>query len=102
VTPPADPGAGLTGPAGGIGPAIFGHASDAGARGGRLAGAMEQTATEERPQQGRFARSSAQPPPAPEAALPPAAAPPADLAAVRAIQRRWPRTIPAKRVFPRS
>ena len=65
--------------------------------------AMEQTATQEQ-QQGRFARSSAQPPPAPEAALPPAAAPaPAgDLAAVRAIQRRWPRTVPAKRVFPRG
>ena len=61
--------------------------------------AMEQTATQEQ-QQGRFARSSAQPPPAPEAALAPA--PPADLAAVRAIQRRWPRTVPAKRVFPRG
>ena len=62
---------------------------------------MEQTATQEQ-QQGRFARSSAQPPPAP---LPPAAAPAspaADLAAVRAIQRRWPRTVPAKRVFPRG
>ena len=65
--------------------------------------AMEQTATQVQ-QQGRFARSSAQPPPAPGPALPPAAAaaPPADLAAVRAIQRRWPRTVPAKRVFPRS
>jgi len=62
---------------------------------------MEQTATEEQ-QQGRFARSSAEPPPAPEAALPPAHPPPADLAAVRAIQRRWPRTVPAKRVFPRG
>ena len=63
---------------------------------------MEQTATEQ--QQGRFARSSAQPPQAPEAAPPPAAAltPPADLAAMRAIQRRWPRTVPAKRVFPRG
>ena len=67
--------------------------------------AMESTATQEQ-QQGRFARSSAQPPPAPEAALSstaaPAPAPPADLAAVRAIQRRWPRTVPAKRVFPRG
>jgi hypothetical protein len=65
---------------------------------------MEPTATEERQQQGRFARSPAQPPPRPEAALGPAAAspPPADLAAVRAIQRRWPRTVPAKRVFPRG
>ena len=64
---------------------------------------MEQTATQEQ-QQGRFARSSAQPPPVPAAALSPAAAPapPADLAAVRAIQRRWPRTTPAKRVFPRG
>jgi hypothetical protein len=60
---------------------------------------MEQTATQEQ-QQGRFARSSAQPPPAPEAAPPPA--PTADLAAVRAIQRRWPRTVPPKRVFPRG
>ena len=58
--------------------------------------AMEPTATQE-PQQGRFARSSAQPPPAPEAAPPRA-----DLAAMRAIQRRWPRTTPAKRVFPRG
>ena len=65
---------------------------------------MEQTATEDLQQQGRFARSSSQPPPAPEAAPPPAAAltPPADLAAMRAIQRRWPRTVPAKRVFPRG
>jgi hypothetical protein len=65
--------------------------------------AMEQTATQEQ-QQGRFARSSAQPHPAPEAALSSVAAPapPADLAAVRAIQRRWPRTVPAKRVFPRG
>jgi hypothetical protein len=64
---------------------------------------MEQTATQEQ-QQGRFARSSAQPPPVPAAALSPAAAPapPADLAAVRAIQRRWPRSVPAKRVFPRG
>jgi hypothetical protein len=66
---------------------------------------MEPTAPgEQQQQQGRFARSSAQPPPAPEAGPPPAAAPapPADLAAVRAIQRRWPRTVPAKRVFPRG
>lgn len=65
---------------------------------------MEQTATEAQQQQGRFARSSAQPPPAPEAAPPPAAAltQPADLSAMRAIQRRWPRTVPAKRVFPRG
>jgi len=65
--------------------------------------AMEQTATQEQ-QQGRFARSSAQPPPAPAAALPPApaTAPAAELATVRAIQRRWPRTVPAKRVFPRG
>ena len=64
---------------------------------------MEQTATQEQ-QPSRFARSSAQPPPAPEAAPPPAVAlaPPADLAAMRAIQRRWPRTTPAKRVFPRG
>jgi hypothetical protein len=66
---------------------------------------MEQTATEEQGQQhGRFARSSAQPPPRREATLGPAAAPspPPDLAAMRAIQRRWPRTVPAKRVFPRG
>jgi hypothetical protein len=65
--------------------------------------AMEQIATQEQ-QQGGFARSSAQPPPAPAAALPPvpAPAPPADLAAVRAIQRRWPRTVPETRVFPRA
>ena len=66
---------------------------------------MEQTATEEqRQRQGRFARYSAPPPPRPEAALGPASPspPPADLAAMRAIQRRWPRTVPAKRVFPRG
>ena len=68
---------------------------------------MEPTASQEQEQEqerGRFARSSAQPPPAQEAAPPPAAAlaPPADLAAVRAIQRRWPRTVPATRVFPRG
>jgi hypothetical protein len=64
---------------------------------------MEQTATTPttapaQQQHGRFARESA------EAALPPASAPapPADLAAQRAIQRRWPRTTPAKRVFPRG
>ena len=58
---------------------------------------MEPTATAapEQPQ-GRFARASAHPPPAP------AAAPPADLAAMRAIQRRWPRTTPPQRVFPRG
>ena len=63
---------------------------------------MEPTDTAAQEQQGRFARSSAQPPPA--AAPPPAVAfaPPADLAAMRAIQRRWPRTTPAKRVFPRG
>jgi hypothetical protein len=59
------------------------------------------TAAPEQPQ-GRFARSSPQPPPT--AAPPPAAAfaPTADLASMRAIQRRWPRTTPAKRVFPRG
>jgi hypothetical protein len=64
---------------------------------------MEPTASQEQ-QQGRVAHSSAQPPPAQDAARPPAAAlaPPADLAAVRAIQRRWPRTVPATRVFPRG
>jgi hypothetical protein len=64
---------------------------------------MEQTAAQVQ-QQGRFGRSSAQPPPAPGPVLRPAAAaaPPADLAAVRAIQRRWPRTVPSKRVFPRG
>ena len=62
---------------------------------------MEQTATTALPPTGRFARDS---PPAPEPAAPPAAviAPPADLAAVRAIERRWPRNVPPKRVFPRS
>ncbi len=65
---------------------------------------MEPTVTAAPQQQhGRFARSSA-PPPAPVAASPPTAAlaPPADLASVRAIERRWPRTVPAKRVFPRG
>ena len=47
---------------------------------------------------GRFTRSLTEPPPPAEAAL----APPADLAAVRAIERRWPRNLPPKRVFPRS
>lgn len=63
---------------------------------------MEPTVTAApQQQQGRFARSSAAPP---LAAPPPAAAlaPPADLASVRAIERRWPRTVPAKRIFPRS
>jgi hypothetical protein len=63
---------------------------------------MEQTATTapEQNQPGRFAPSSTETLPAP----PPAAAlaPVADLAATRAIQRRWPRTTPAKRVFPRG
>ena len=66
---------------------------------------MEPTATAALEQEptGRFTRSLTEPPPAPEAAPPPAAAlaPPADLAATRAIARRWPRTVPAKRVFPR-
>ena len=61
------------------------------------AAALEQETT------GRFTRSLTEPPPVPEAALPPAAAlaPPADLGAMRAIARRWPRTVPPKRVFPR-
>jgi hypothetical protein len=67
---------------------------------------MEPTATValQEHQQGRFAHTSAEAPPAPVAAAPPAAAPapPPDLAAVRAIERRWPRTVPAKRIFPRS
>jgi hypothetical protein len=64
---------------------------------------MEPTARREQ-EHGRFAPASAQPPPAQAPAPPPAAAlaPQADLAAVRAIQRRWPRTVPATRVFPRG
>jgi hypothetical protein len=102
--PEHDCGAVVAGPAGGIEPAIFGHLSDARAPGGRLDGAMEQTATAAQQQPGRFARLSADPPPAPVAAPPPAAAlaPQPDLAATRAIARRWPRTVPPKRVFPRG
>ena len=61
---------------------------------------MEPTAPAalEQPPTGRFTRSLTEPAPAPEAAL----APPADLAAMRAIERRWPRSVPPKRVFPRS
>jgi hypothetical protein len=47
------------------------------------------------PPEGRFARDSEPP-------EPPAPAPPADLAAMRTIQRRWPRTVPETRVFPRG
>jgi hypothetical protein len=48
------------------------------------------------------------PPPArdaePEETTPPAAAPapPAGHAAVRAVARRWPRSVPETRVFPRG
>jgi hypothetical protein len=31
-----------------------------------------------------------------------AAPPPAELAALRLVDRRWPRTVPEKRVFPRG
>ncbi len=55
---------------------------------------MEKT-TIAPPPQARFARDSEPPKPA-------APRPPADLAAVRTIQRRWPRTLPETRVFPRG
>jgi hypothetical protein len=63
---------------------------------------MEPTATAapQQPQQGRFARAPTEPPPAPPPAV--ALAPPVDLAATRAIARRWPRAVPPKRVFPRG
>jgi len=64
---------------------------------------MEPTATTapmDAPPTGRFGREPqpnvpATPPPATESAPPP------DLAATRAIARRWPRAVPPKRVFPR-
>jgi hypothetical protein len=59
---------------------------------------MEQTTTAP-PSTGRFARDS-EPPEPPLSA--PAPAPPVNLAAVRTIQRRWPRTLPEKRIFPRG
>lgn len=60
---------------------------------------MEKTATTApQQQQGRFAPG----PEAREPTPPPPAAPPADLAAQRMVGRRWPRTVPEKRVFPRS
>ena len=54
---------------------------------------MDKTADSAPPKQGRFVRE-------PEAAPPPAEPPPR--AAMPTIARRWPRTVPAKRVFPRG
>ena len=51
---------------------------------------MEQTATAA-PQPEPQARDAAPPP-----------APPTDLGALRLVERRWPRAVPEKRVFPRS
>jgi hypothetical protein len=68
---------------------------------------METTATASTPtaspQTGRFGREPQPNVPLTEAAAPPAGAPAPSpgLAATRAIARRWPRTVPPKRVFPR-
>jgi hypothetical protein len=58
---------------------------------------MEWTAETAPPKEGRFTRA----PEAPEAAPPPVA-PPADLASLRLVERRWPRAVPPKRIFPRG
>jgi len=68
--------------------------------------AMEPTAATaptDSPPTGRFRREP-QPNVPLEAAPAPASAPapPPGLAATRAIARRWPRTVPPKRVFPRG
>jgi hypothetical protein len=70
---------------------------------------MEPTATTTptgSPATGRFGREPQPnlPLAAAEAASPPSAAPAAQpgLAATRAIARRWPRSVPPKRVFPRG
>jgi hypothetical protein len=55
---------------------------------------MEKTAETTSPKQGRFAREAT-----PEE---PQTSPPADLAALRLVERRWPRAVPEKRVFPRG
>ena len=54
---------------------------------------MDKTANSAPPKQGRFARE-------PEVAPPPTDPPPR--AAMPMIARRWPRTVPPKRVFPRG
>jgi hypothetical protein len=59
---------------------------------------MDRTTTAP-PSTDGFARDSERAEPPPPARAP---SPPADLAAVRTIQRRWPRTVPEKRVFPRG
>jgi hypothetical protein len=54
---------------------------------------MEKPTETAPPKPGRFAR---------EPAAQEAAPPPAELAARRLVERRWPRTVPEKRVFPRG
>jgi len=61
---------------------------------------MEQTATTA-PATGRFGREPQPNVPAPRPAAS-TQAPPPNLAATRAIARRWPRAVPPKRVFPRG
>jgi hypothetical protein len=74
----------FAGPPGGIEPANFGHPAD-GTRATRgLDGLMEKT--------------TPAPPPPDAKPTPPATAPPE----LRTIQRRWPRTVPETRVFPRG
>ena len=65
---------------------------------------MEPTATAptptDSPRAGRFDREPQPNVPLAEAARPPAPEP--GLAATRAVARRWPRSVPPKRVFPRG
>ena len=88
----------VAGPPGRNEPAIFGHAADAARPGIRIGWRRWRRPPPPHPQQ-QQAACAATPSPSPP---PPRPRPPADLAALRTVRRRWPRTVPEKRVFPRG